>query len=115
MLGEDVVNEAGEWAKDGRTPMSALLAWQGESGAFQADFGGGRQDDFFSTAQTLPALAYSQLLLGRLLQAPVVTQFTPESSGARFRMQHLDATLLVERMTEAFPISTFSHEQVWRQ
>jgi hypothetical protein len=72
MLGEDVVNEASDWAKDGRTPMAALLAWQGESGAFQADFGGGRQDDFFSTAQTIPALAYSQALLGRLLQAPVV-------------------------------------------
>jgi hypothetical protein len=72
MLGEDVVNEGSAWAKDGLTPLAALLAWQAESGAFQADFGSGRQDDFFSTAQTVPALAYSQALLGRLLQAPVV-------------------------------------------
>ena len=33
-----------------------MLAWQGESGAFQADFGEGGFDDFFSTAQSIPAL-----------------------------------------------------------
>ncbi|MFQ5398674.1 MAG: hypothetical protein ACE5E7_03655 [Anaerolineae bacterium] len=43
----------------GDTPsaLSALLSWQGESGAFQADFGDGRFDDFFSTVQALPAVA----------------------------------------------------------
>ena len=73
MLGEDVAAEDGSWAKDGQSPLAALLNWQGESGAFQADFGDGRFDDFFSTAQTLPVLAYARALLGRsLLEAPVV-------------------------------------------
>ncbi|MCB8989801.1 MAG: hypothetical protein H6664_06340 [Ardenticatenaceae bacterium] len=42
---------------DDVTPyMDALLTWQGESGAFQADFGDGRFDDFFTTVQAIPAL-----------------------------------------------------------
>jgi hypothetical protein len=35
---------------------AALLAWQQPSGAFAADFGDGRFDDFFTTLQALPAL-----------------------------------------------------------
>ena len=56
-LGEDFASADGEWARDGVSPLAALLAWQGESGAFQADFGDGRFDDFFATVQALPAAA----------------------------------------------------------
>jgi hypothetical protein len=40
---------------NGVSSLDALLAWQGESGAFQADFGDGPFDDFLSTVQSLPA------------------------------------------------------------
>jgi hypothetical protein len=56
-LGEPYTDEDGPWAQNGVTPPEALLAWQGGSGAFQADFGSGRNDDFFSTVQAIPALA----------------------------------------------------------
>lgn len=36
--------------------MAALLAWQQANGAFAADFGEGRLDDFFTTLQAIPAL-----------------------------------------------------------
>jgi hypothetical protein len=55
-LGEDFYTTDGAWSKEGNTPMSALHAYQGESGAFQADFGSGMMDDFFTTVQALPAL-----------------------------------------------------------
>ncbi len=44
-LGEDV-----------RPYQDLLLAWQSSSGAFQADFGSGPFDDFFTTLQAIPAL-----------------------------------------------------------
>ena len=56
-LGIDLTETDGQWAKDGRSPLDALLAWQGESGAFQADFGDGTFDDFYSTVQAIPAAA----------------------------------------------------------
>lgn len=56
-LGEDVTATEGRWAKEGRSPLDALLAFQGESGAFQADFGDGPADDFYSTVQAIPAAA----------------------------------------------------------
>jgi hypothetical protein len=37
--------------------LNALLLAQGESGAFQADFGDGPFDDFFTTVQAIPAVA----------------------------------------------------------
>lgn len=55
-LGDDFYSAQSEWAMEDTTPLSALLAWQGESGAFQADFGDGPADDFFTTVQALPAL-----------------------------------------------------------
>lgn len=55
-LGEDFYSADGEWAVDGVSPLAALLAWQSESGALQADFGEGPADDFFTTVQALPAL-----------------------------------------------------------
>ncbi len=37
-------------------PVTALLAWQNGNGAFQADFGNGRLDDFYTTVQAIPAV-----------------------------------------------------------
>lgn len=54
-LGEDFYSGEGAWAPSGVSPLAALLAWQGEDGAFQADLGDGRADDFFTTVQALPA------------------------------------------------------------
>ena len=54
---EDIVSSDSRWAMGDVTPADALLGWQSESGAFQADFGDGRFDDFFSTVQAIPALA----------------------------------------------------------
>ena len=42
---------------DAAQPLNALLGWQSASGAFQADFGSGRFDDFYATVQALPAAA----------------------------------------------------------
>ncbi len=55
-MGEDFHNDEGAWSKDGRAPMTALLEWQNDSGAFQADFGQGPADNFFATVQAIPAL-----------------------------------------------------------
>ena len=56
-LGIDPAATDGQWARNGRSPLAALLAWQGESGAFQTDFGDGPFDDFYSTVQAIPAAA----------------------------------------------------------
>lgn len=56
-LGEPWSLAGGPWDKGGRTPLDALLAFQSASGAFQADFGQGPFDDFFTTVQSLPAAA----------------------------------------------------------
>jgi hypothetical protein len=53
--GENFYDDKGEWAKNGRAPLTALLSWQSATGAFQADFGQGRQDNLFATVQALPA------------------------------------------------------------
>ena len=62
-LGEDVAAAGGAWDKEGNTPMSALLAWQGPEGAFQADFGDGRFDNQYATVQSIPAVAGKALPL----------------------------------------------------
>lgn len=56
-LGEDITATEGRWARAGGSPLEALLAFQGDSGAFQADFGDGPADDFYSTVQAIPAAA----------------------------------------------------------
>jgi len=56
-LGEDFFTSSGPWDQGGNTPLSALLSWQNKSGAFQADFGFGRFDDFFATTQSIPGTA----------------------------------------------------------
>ncbi len=38
-------------------PLDALLSYQSETGAFQADFGDGPFDDFLTTVQAIPAVA----------------------------------------------------------
>jgi hypothetical protein len=54
--GNNYYEDDGPWAQDGNSPLSALLNWQNRSGAFQADFGQGPFDDFFSTVQAIPAV-----------------------------------------------------------
>ena len=54
--GEDISSAESPWMQQEKSPLVALLGWQGESGAFQADFGDGGFDDFFSTVQSIPAL-----------------------------------------------------------
>ncbi len=56
-LGEDWYSGAGGWSANGVAPLALLLAGQSESGAFQADFGQGPFDDFFTSVQVLPAVA----------------------------------------------------------
>jgi len=58
VAGEDLTSAGSPWQTKTVTPQTALLAWQSESGAFQADFGDGRFDDFFSTVQSIPALSF---------------------------------------------------------
>jgi hypothetical protein len=53
--------------EDGASPLATLLSWQSEAGAFQADYGDGRFDDFLSTVQAIPAATGKPFpLLGRL-------------------------------------------------
>lgn len=56
-LGEVWYTDSGPWTQNGTNPLESLLAFQGSSGAFQADFGQGPFDDFFATVQALPAAA----------------------------------------------------------
>ncbi len=56
-MGEDFFSTGGAWDKgSGATPLSALASYQGATGAFQADFGAGLNDDFYTTIQGMPAL-----------------------------------------------------------
>ena len=55
-VGEDFYSQDSSWAKNTRSVMDVLLSWQGSSGAFQADFGQGRSDNFFATSQAIPAV-----------------------------------------------------------
>ncbi len=52
--GEDFYTDAGPWAANGRSPLSTLLGWQSDSGAFQADFGQGLTDNLYATLQAIP-------------------------------------------------------------
>lgn len=56
-LGEDFTAPGNAWEQETGSPLTALLSWQSETGAFQADFGSGRFDDFFTTVQAIPAVA----------------------------------------------------------
>ena len=42
------------WTQSGMSPLDALLSWQSNTGAFQADYGTGPFDDFFTTIQAIP-------------------------------------------------------------
>ena len=55
-VGENFFDDQGAWAKNGTSPLTALLKWQNKNGAFQADFGQGPADNFFATVQSLPAV-----------------------------------------------------------
>lgn len=68
-VGQVVNKPDSPWAKDGLTPLRLFLSWQADNGAFQADFGSGRVDDFFTTTQALPVVA--------LFAEPVNRGFNP--------------------------------------
>jgi hypothetical protein len=68
-LGEDFHSTSGPWVQNGNTPLSALLSWQNSTGAFQADFGFGRFDDFFTTAQAIPGATGKAYPLPDFLEA----------------------------------------------
>lgn len=55
-LGEDFYSSDGAWNQNGNTPLSALMSYQSESGAFQADFGFGLADNFYATLQAIPGV-----------------------------------------------------------
>jgi hypothetical protein len=54
--GENFYDPDGDWTKNDISPLTALLSWQNTNGAFQANFGQGNFDNFYATAQSLPAL-----------------------------------------------------------
>jgi hypothetical protein len=53
--GENFYASTGPWVKNGISPLMALLSWQNTTGAYQADFGQGRADNFYATVQSIPA------------------------------------------------------------
>jgi len=53
---QDFYSSNGAWAKNGQTPLTALLEIQSNAGGFQADFGAGPFADFYSTVQAIPAV-----------------------------------------------------------
>ena len=111
MLGDDLTSTDSHWVRNGVDPVTALLSWQGESGAFQVDFGDGRSDDFFSTAQSLVALGFRALRLGggpiqaRVVSAPaeITPTFTPEAAAPAATMQPPTST---PEPTQAPPTDT---------
>ena len=58
-------------AIDGRPPLQVLFSYQSESGAFQADFGDGPFDDFFTTVQAIPAAAGNAFPILDILDQPI--------------------------------------------
>ncbi|MCA9978460.1 MAG: hypothetical protein KC413_22020, partial [Anaerolineales bacterium] len=86
-LGLDFYSTDGLYSPDGNPPLNALLLAQGESGAFQANFGDGPFDDFFTTVQTIPAVAGEAFPLnGRYQSAQqavscLLTLQDPETGG----------------------------------
>jgi len=82
-MGEDITSVDSPWVKQGVTPLAALLSWQGESGAFQADFGEGRFDDFFSTVQSMPAVSSVEELAEEVIAPPndAESQSDPEPTA----------------------------------
>lgn len=72
VAGEDLDSQDGRWSKGGRTPIDALLSWQSASGAFQADLGSGRADDFFATVQAIPALAAATAASSEGVSGPAI-------------------------------------------
>jgi hypothetical protein len=77
-LKEDVHDLEGDWARNGHSPVAALLEWQNStSGAFQADFGQGPFDDFFATVQAIPAAAGAPLPIAQAY-GPVLS-FPPDT------------------------------------
>jgi hypothetical protein len=69
-LGLDFYSTSSPFLQETETPFTTLISFQGESGAFQADFGDGPFDDFFTTVQMIPAaVGKAYPLPGRFLAA----------------------------------------------
>jgi hypothetical protein len=81
-VGEDLATADSRWVIEGQTPLAALLSWQGESGAFQADFGSGRFDDFLSTVQALPALGAAEAVPTQISELSQEPTAEPEPTEA---------------------------------
>ncbi len=56
-LGEDPAATTTRWARNGQSPLDALLRFQSDSGAFQTDLGDGPVDDYYTTVLAVPAAA----------------------------------------------------------
>ena len=86
-LGLDFYSIDSLYSPDGNAPLNGLLLAQSESGAFQADFGDGPFDDFFTTVQAIPAVAGKSFPLnGRYQSAQqavscLLTLQDPETGG----------------------------------
>ncbi len=70
-LGLDIASADSAYARNGATPLDALLSYQSETGAFQTDFGDGPFDDFFTTVQAVPAVALAGAPVPVLIAEPV--------------------------------------------
>lgn len=84
-LGEDFYSADSQWAVGDVTPLQALLNWRAENGAFQADFGDGPADDFFTTVQALPALS------GRPLPLPARHEAVRQALACLGAMRDLES------------------------
>ncbi len=67
--GQDFYRDDGPWSKNGRSPLTALLSWQNNSGAFQAKFEQDSFDDFYATVQAIPAATGKPLPLPARFEA----------------------------------------------
>ena len=85
--GENFHDDDGTWSQNGRSPMTALLMWQNDNGAFQADFGHGPADNYFATVQSIPAVTGKSLPLpgryeaARIAVACLATLQDPQTGG----------------------------------
>lgn len=101
---------AGQDVSDG---LTALLSWQSEAGAFQADFGSGPFDDFFSTVQALPALALAQpvpVLLGPPPAAAPTATLAPEPTATNEPTAVPPTAVPTEEPTTIPPTATLEPE-----
>lgn len=76
--GVEVDSAETPYATNGLSPLTVLRTVQTPAGGFQSDLGNGPVDDFFTTAQAIPALAGQSLPVLPPLIAPEPTEAAPE-------------------------------------